>query len=108
MLELWTLIVYVVVIVILLVNYHHDSSTNSSYDYQQIEPPRNTGLFDYVFGGSGNNNDEGDSGSYDLARRFKKGGLNCDPFKDYFWNLNKFIYSKKFLVRVKQIKIFVN
>jgi hypothetical protein len=52
-------------------NYHHDSSTNSSYEYayQQIEPPRSSGLFDYVFGGSGNNNDEGDSGSYDPARR---------------------------------------
>ena len=35
----------------------------------QIEPPRSSGLFDYVFGGSGNNNDEGDSGSYDHARR---------------------------------------
>jgi len=88
MLELWTLIVYVVVIVILLVNYHHDSSTNSSYDYQQIEPPRSSGLFDYVFGGSGNNNDEGDSGSYDHARRstwsgrnsYKKGGFELRPF----------------------------
>jgi len=40
------LIVYVVVIVNLLVNYHHDSSTNSSYDYQQIEPPRSSRLFD--------------------------------------------------------------
>jgi len=28
------------------VNYHHDSSTNSSYDYQQIEPPRSSILFD--------------------------------------------------------------
>ena len=65
----------------------------------KIEPPRSFGLFDYVFGGSGNNNDEGDSGNW---------GLNCDPFKNYSWNLNKFIYSKKFLVRVKQIKIFVN
>jgi len=63
------LIVYVVAIVILLVNYHHDSSTNSSYDYQQIEPPRSSGLFNYVFGRSGNNNDEGDTGSYDHARR---------------------------------------
>jgi len=49
-------------------NYHHDSLTNSSYDYQQIEPPRSFGLFEYVFGGSGNNNDEDDSGSYDHAR----------------------------------------
>jgi len=91
MLELWTLIVYVVVIVILLVNYHHDSSTNSSYDYQQIEPPRSSGLFDYVFGGSGNNNDEGDSGIYDHARHsiwsgrnsHKKRDFNCDSFKNY-------------------------
>ncbi|GAU47263.1 hypothetical protein TSUD_280860 [Trifolium subterraneum] len=48
---------------------YNESSTNSSYDYQQIEPPRSSGLFDYVFGRSGNNNDEGDSGSYDPARR---------------------------------------
>jgi hypothetical protein len=48
---------------------YNESSTNSSYDYQQIEPPRSSGIFDYVFGRSGNNNDEGDSGSYDLARR---------------------------------------
>jgi len=40
------LIVYVVVIVILLVNYHHDSLTNSSYDYQQIEPQKSFRLFD--------------------------------------------------------------
>ncbi|WJX31709.1 hypothetical protein P8452_20113 [Trifolium repens] len=33
------------------------------------EPPRSSGIFDYVFGRSGNNNDEGDSGSYDPARR---------------------------------------
>ncbi|WJX82838.1 hypothetical protein P8452_65553 [Trifolium repens] len=48
---------------------YNESSTNSSYDYQQIEPPRSSGIFDYVFGRSGNNNDEGDSGSYDPARR---------------------------------------
>ncbi|WJX40233.1 hypothetical protein P8452_27731 [Trifolium repens] len=48
---------------------YNDSSTNSSYDHQQIEPPRSSGLFDYVFGRGGNDNDEGDSGSYDLARR---------------------------------------
>jgi hypothetical protein len=50
-------------------NYHHDSSTNSSYDYKEIEPPRSSRLYDYVFGGTRNNNDEGDSGSYDPARR---------------------------------------
>ncbi|GAU27437.1 hypothetical protein TSUD_161230 [Trifolium subterraneum] len=48
---------------------YNESSTNSSYDYQQIEPPRSSGLFDYVFGRSGNNNDEGDNGSYDPTRR---------------------------------------
>jgi hypothetical protein len=48
---------------------YNDSSTNSSYDHQQIEPPRSSGLFDYVFGRGGNDNDEGDSGSYDPARR---------------------------------------
>lgn len=47
---------------------YNDSSATSSYGYQQIEPPRSSGLFDYVFGGSGYNNDEGDSGSYDPAR----------------------------------------
>ena len=30
----------------------------------------------------------------------RKGGLNCDPFKIYSWNLNKFIYLRKFLVNV--------
>ncbi|WJX28175.1 hypothetical protein P8452_16927 [Trifolium repens] len=48
---------------------YNESSTNSSYDHQQIEPPRSSGLFDYVFGRGGNDNDEGDSGSYDPARR---------------------------------------
>jgi hypothetical protein len=41
---------------------YNESSTNSSYDHQQIEPPRSSGLFDYVFGRGGNDNDEGDSG----------------------------------------------
>jgi hypothetical protein len=39
------------------------------YDYQQIKPPRSSRFFDYVVGGSGNNNEEGDNGSYDHARR---------------------------------------
>jgi hypothetical protein len=30
---------------------------------------RSSGMFDYVFGRGGNDNDEGDSGSYDPARR---------------------------------------
>ncbi|KAK2376621.1 hypothetical protein QL285_077390 [Trifolium repens] len=55
----------------------HDSSSSSgvqSYgDFGFVapfeEPPRSSGIFDYVFGRSGNNNDEGDSGSYDPARR---------------------------------------
>jgi hypothetical protein len=37
---------------------YNDSSTNSSYDHQQIEPPRSSGLFDYVFGRGGNDNDD--------------------------------------------------
>jgi hypothetical protein len=48
---------------------YNDSSTNSSYDYKQIEPPRSSKLFDYIFGRRENNNDEGDNGSYNLAPR---------------------------------------
>jgi hypothetical protein len=48
---------------------YNESSTNSSYDHQQIKQPRSSGFFDYVFGRGGNNNDEGDRGSYDSARR---------------------------------------
>ncbi|WJX62871.1 hypothetical protein P8452_47821 [Trifolium repens] len=48
---------------------YNESSTNSSYDHQQIKQPRSSEFFDYVFGRGGNNNDEGDRGSYDSARR---------------------------------------
>ncbi|WJX30024.1 hypothetical protein P8452_18606 [Trifolium repens] len=37
---------------------YNESSTNSSYDHPQIEPPRSSGLFDYVFGRGGNDNDD--------------------------------------------------
>ena len=51
-----------------LMNYNQ-SLTNSSFDYNQIEPSRSFGLFDYIFGGSGNNNHEGNNKKYDATRR---------------------------------------
>lgn len=48
---------------------YNDSSTNSPYDYHQIEPLRSFRLFYYVFGGSENNNREGNNIGYDPTRR---------------------------------------
>jgi len=36
----------------------------------------------------------------------RKRGLNCDPFKNYSCNLNKYICSRKYLVSDKNIIIF--
>ena len=47
--------------------YHYPSS-NVSYDQQQMEPPRNSGFLDYVFGGARHNDDQSESGDFDPTR----------------------------------------
>ena len=48
---------------------HNYQSSNLSYDQQhQIEQPRSSGFFDYIFGGAGYNDSESQSGNYDPAR----------------------------------------